>query len=66
MFLVTKTQPLQGTRLVAVCVVKYSVVVGLRLHGINVFSVVVQVVDTTAASALEDGSQSSVFYVLDD
>ena len=43
MFLVTSAHPLHLTRLVAVWVVRYSVVIGLRLQGTKVLRVVVQV-----------------------
>ena len=43
MFFVISAHPLHGTRLVAVWVVRYTVVIGLRLQGIKVLSVVVQV-----------------------
>lgn len=52
MFFVTSAHPLQGTRLVAVWVVRYTVVTGLRLQGINVFSVVVQVGEGTCLALL--------------
>ena len=52
MFFVTSAHPLQGTRLVAVWVVRYTVVTGLRLQGINVFSVVVQVGEGTFLALL--------------
>ena len=43
MFFVTSAHPLHGTSLVAVCVARYNVVVGLRSQGLKVLRVVVHV-----------------------
>lgn len=51
-FFVTSAQPLHGTWLVAVCVLRYTVVTGLRLQGSSVFSVVVQVGEGATCLAL--------------